>query len=249
MSAFLVVKSWDRFQHYKDRDPPWIKLYRDTFTTESWVLGTDLSRLLQLASTMLAARYSNRIPLNFKLLAKVASLDCDEASFMAAVTHLVEHNFLEIQQDEQERKHDASKPIAKCSSEAEQSRAEAEQSRAYLRAREPMLADDFEQFTQATYPPTAHRQDHITALKSAQCLIGMGKATEADLRRRLIGFRAFVDSGGYSGPEKIPTIQRWFQVHQQGESYWSKEWRALPSKAQRQQDSNLDVARRFLEAS
>lgn len=116
---YLSVKNWDRFQHYKDRDPPWIKLYRDTFTTESWVLGTDLSRLVQLASTMLAARYGNKIPLNFRLVAKVASLDCGESEFMAAVAHLVDHNFLEIHEDIDPRKKSASALLAKCSSETE----------------------------------------------------------------------------------------------------------------------------------
>lgn len=126
---YLVIKSWDKFQHYKDRDPPWIKLYRDTFTTESWVLGTDLSRLLQLASTMLAARYNNQIPLNYRLLTKVASLDCDEASFMAAIAHLEEYKFLEIQGEEEKPKESASKALATCSSEKRRDRGETEESR------------------------------------------------------------------------------------------------------------------------
>lgn len=28
-TGFLRVKNFDRFQHYKDRTPPWIKLYND----------------------------------------------------------------------------------------------------------------------------------------------------------------------------------------------------------------------------
>lgn len=133
---YLSVKNWDRFQHYKDRDPPWIKLYRDTFTTESWVLGTDLSRLLQLASTMLAARYGNKIPLNFRMVAKVASLDCGESEFMAAVAHLVDHNFLEIHEDIDPRKTSASALLAKCSSEreTEERREEGEERRTELSA-------------------------------------------------------------------------------------------------------------------
>jgi hypothetical protein len=27
--GWIVVKNWDRFQHYKNRNPPWIKLYTD----------------------------------------------------------------------------------------------------------------------------------------------------------------------------------------------------------------------------
>jgi hypothetical protein len=54
MTAHFAICNWERFQHYKDRDPPWVKLYRDLLTSESWVLGTDLSRVVQIASTLLA---------------------------------------------------------------------------------------------------------------------------------------------------------------------------------------------------
>ena len=94
----ISIKNWERFQHYTNRDPPWIKLYRDVLTSESWVLGTDLSRLVQIAITLLAARYHNAIPLQFSLIKKVASLDCKEKDFREAINFLSSQNFLEIQQ-------------------------------------------------------------------------------------------------------------------------------------------------------
>ena len=27
MNGYFSVRNWDEFQHYKDRDPTWIKLY------------------------------------------------------------------------------------------------------------------------------------------------------------------------------------------------------------------------------
>lgn len=101
MTSTLMVKNWDKFQHYSDRDPTWIKLYRDVLTTEAWVLGTDVSRLLQIAITLLAARYKNAIPNSFSLIKKVASLDFSESQFKKALEHLSSLNFLEIQQVEQ----------------------------------------------------------------------------------------------------------------------------------------------------
>lgn len=32
------VKNWERFQHFKDRKPPWIKLYRDVLDDRQWHL-------------------------------------------------------------------------------------------------------------------------------------------------------------------------------------------------------------------
>lgn len=116
----IVVKNWEKFQHYSNRDPTWIKLYRDVMTSESWVLGNDTSRLLQIAITLLAARYKNAIPNRFELIKKVASIDMTEIQFKKALQHLSEQNFLEIQGVE----HPASTPLAQRYARVEESRGE-----------------------------------------------------------------------------------------------------------------------------
>jgi hypothetical protein len=129
MSVVISVRNWARFQHYKDRDPPWVKLYRDLLTSESWVLGTDLSRVVQVASTLLAARYENKIPYRWDLLKRVMSLDCTEVAFRKAVDYLAESNFIEIHEVTEETKvvaQSASNSLAKCSSETEERREETE---------------------------------------------------------------------------------------------------------------------------
>ena len=32
----MKIKNWDKFQHFKDRRPPWIKLYRDLLDDAEW---------------------------------------------------------------------------------------------------------------------------------------------------------------------------------------------------------------------
>ena len=133
MAGYIVLLNWDRFQHYKDRDPPWVKLYRDLLTSESWLLGNDESRLVQVASVLIAARYSNRIPYRYDLIKKVSNLDMDEKKFMRAVEHLSATNFLEIQEDASSDgcpEHLASNPLAKCSSEKRREETEESQTRA-----------------------------------------------------------------------------------------------------------------------
>lgn len=122
MSIVISVTAWERFQHYKDRDPPWVKLYRDLLTSESWVLGTDLSRVVQIASILLAPRYENQIPYRFDLLKEVMHLKCGEAAFKKSVDYLTETKFLEIHHVTSELKvvaQSASTPLATCSSETE----------------------------------------------------------------------------------------------------------------------------------
>jgi hypothetical protein len=120
MTATLSVCNWDDFQHYRDRNPTWIKLYRDLLTTEAWLLGNDLSRLVHVASILLAARYKNLIPYKLDLIKKAAHLDASEPAVDQAIQHLVVYKFLIINaapDGELHLEHSASNLLAKCSSE------------------------------------------------------------------------------------------------------------------------------------
>lgn len=115
---YFSVKNFPRYQHYKDRNPAWVKLYREILTSESWVLGTDLSRVVQVASMLLAPRYDNKIPHCFHLLKKVMHLECKEAQFAQAIKHLAQTDFLEIQGLEEPCYQDASMLLADCKQDA-----------------------------------------------------------------------------------------------------------------------------------
>ena len=41
---YLRVKNWEKFQHYKDRTPPWIKLYRDLLNDYEFSCLQDASK-------------------------------------------------------------------------------------------------------------------------------------------------------------------------------------------------------------
>lgn len=56
---YITVKNWTRFQHYKDRNPPWIKLATDTFQDYEFACLQDASKLLALCIWTLAARYKD----------------------------------------------------------------------------------------------------------------------------------------------------------------------------------------------
>jgi hypothetical protein len=38
---WIIVPSWRKFQHYTDRDPPWIKLYTELGSNDDWLELTD----------------------------------------------------------------------------------------------------------------------------------------------------------------------------------------------------------------
>lgn len=88
---FRRIVNWDRFQHYRDRNPPWIKLYRDLLTSQTWVTLDDAGRVLAIACMMLAAATGNKIPFDPAYVRRVAYLNQDP-DFSA----LLSLNFLEV---------------------------------------------------------------------------------------------------------------------------------------------------------
>lgn len=72
--AELKIKNWERFQHYKDRNPPWIKLHYDLLSSRDWVVLDDASRLLAVVCMLLASRHDGYVPNDPEFIQRVAYL-------------------------------------------------------------------------------------------------------------------------------------------------------------------------------
>ncbi len=70
MTMTFSVKNFERFQHYKDRSPPWIKLYNELLDDYAFGLLPDASKLHLVAIWLLASRSNNRIPHDSVWIAK-----------------------------------------------------------------------------------------------------------------------------------------------------------------------------------
>lgn len=73
VNQFRIVK-WSEFQHYRDRNPPWIKLHYDLLTSRTWIELDDASRLLAVACMLVASRNGGEIP-SGEYVRRVAYLD------------------------------------------------------------------------------------------------------------------------------------------------------------------------------
>lgn len=71
----LKIKNWSKFQHYKDRNPPWIKLHCDIFTSEDWVMLADASKLLAVACMVIASKNNGCVPNDPHYIKRVAYLE------------------------------------------------------------------------------------------------------------------------------------------------------------------------------
>lgn len=58
----LSVPNFKEYQHYKDRSPPWIKLYNKTLSNYQFTKLPDASRYHLIAIWLLASRTGNEIP-------------------------------------------------------------------------------------------------------------------------------------------------------------------------------------------
>lgn len=60
--GFVTIVNWERFQHYRDRNPPWIKLHTSVLENYEFQRLPDADQLLLVKLWLLAARTDNRIP-------------------------------------------------------------------------------------------------------------------------------------------------------------------------------------------
>jgi len=59
---YLSVKNFDKFQHYTDRDPPWIKLYYSILADYDFIKLSDAAKCHLVLIWLLASRTQNKIP-------------------------------------------------------------------------------------------------------------------------------------------------------------------------------------------
>ena len=57
----LRIQNWAEYQHYKDRNPPWIKLHFALLSSADWVALADASRVLAIACMLIASRNEGRV--------------------------------------------------------------------------------------------------------------------------------------------------------------------------------------------
>ena len=60
----FTIRNWREFQHYSDRNPPWIKLHFALLSSQDWVMLADESRVLMIACMLIASRNAGKVPNN-----------------------------------------------------------------------------------------------------------------------------------------------------------------------------------------
>jgi hypothetical protein len=101
---YLRVRNFEKFQHYKDRRPPWIKLYRDLWNDPRFFELNESERYFLISFFVIASQNDNKVPANSKWLQREMA-----TSRSVPVERLIASDWLEW--CDQGASTDASKPL------------------------------------------------------------------------------------------------------------------------------------------
>ena len=132
---FLRIREWQKYQHYHDRNPPWIKLHRELLHSYTWVTLDDAGRLLAIVCMILAAETGNKVPLDRDFIQRRAHL-----KERPDVRPLIEVGFAEVI-DDYDSVADASAHLAGASNMIEVARPERETEKRERKKKIPLPAD------------------------------------------------------------------------------------------------------------
>jgi hypothetical protein len=84
------IKNWKKFQHFRNRRPPWIKLYRDLLDDdEYWELPGDAARILTLL-WLIASEYDGCLPCTKKLAFRLRTTEKAISALLPKLYHWIE---------------------------------------------------------------------------------------------------------------------------------------------------------------
>ena len=106
MPSTIHVRNWEKFQHYKDRQPPWIKLYNQLLTDYEFSCLQDASKAHLIGIWLLASQMNNVMPNDPKWIAQRIN-----ATGKIDLKPLIDGGFLRVE-------HDASETLADCKQNA-----------------------------------------------------------------------------------------------------------------------------------
>lgn len=97
-SEWLIVKNWEKFQHYKKRNPPWIRFYRSTLIDHELAVLSIESRLLANLLWLLASENNGQIKHDASMISFRVSLPKDIVE--KGVVELLDAGFLRLKNDD-----------------------------------------------------------------------------------------------------------------------------------------------------
>jgi hypothetical protein len=88
----MRIKNWEKFQHYKNRKPPWIKLYRDLIDDREWFCLQDASKVLLILLWIIASENDGNLPPLPTIAFRVRKREKEVKDSLSTLSHWLEQD-------------------------------------------------------------------------------------------------------------------------------------------------------------
>jgi len=88
----MRIKNWTKFQHFKDRRPPWVKLYRDILDDLEWHELDPLAAKVLVMLWLIASENDGRVPDNKTLAFRLRLTELKTKEIIIKLSHWLEHD-------------------------------------------------------------------------------------------------------------------------------------------------------------
>lgn len=86
----LIVKNWEEFQHYKGRNPPWVKVYKKLLDDPEWFVLDGLASKVLVMCWLVASEHEGRLPSVEKLAFRLRMGVKELSSILSTLSHWLE---------------------------------------------------------------------------------------------------------------------------------------------------------------
>lgn len=206
------VKNWKDFQHFKDRKPPWIKLYRDLLDDPDWheLDGDDAKSLVML--WLIASEDSGNLPDIRKISFRLRITQTRTEQLLNRLSHWLEHDDVNAISE----RHHVDAPETEEETETEREEEEETDIRAVANATRPAVDEKFEEFW-ASYPK---RGEAANPKKPARDKFHRAVKAGADPDAIIAAARRYAqieNDAGRIGTEKIAQAMTWLNQQRWGD--------------------------------
>lgn len=227
MINYFKVKNWDDFQHYKDRNPPWIKLHNHLLDDYDFECLGDAAKGHLLCIWMLASRTKNLMPFDVNWISKKIG-----SSSKVNLKLLLESGFLVMEHDASTMLQDGEQVATVSVPSEEKSRGEERQ------IREDLYSEAFEIF----YSAGLVKKSKVKALSTFKSLVKQMECDPlefAELLKSDVQYRINNNQFGINKlhPSTYLNQQRWTDEHEESNNEYAQGGRKL-SAAERIRERN-----------
>ena len=92
----MKIKNWTKFQHFKDRRPPWVKLYRDILDDLEWHELDPLAAKVLVMLWLIASEDDGRIPDSKTLAFRLRLTEIKTKEIVIKLSHWLEQDDISV---------------------------------------------------------------------------------------------------------------------------------------------------------